>query len=128
MFDAWLLMARGDVSMVDARDAMIAADEIRFGGANQGAAVERVRSRGLGEDASSDGVNDGDPKPGFASPDATEGTVAFAPRDEERRPVAEAQLFVGHYEARVDAGRGLRSAATALGRRGARSSPAATSC
>ena len=100
VFDAWLLMARGDVSMVDARDAMIAADAIRFGGANRAILWDTFASRGLGEDAASNGTNDGDPKPGFASPTATEGTIAFAPRDEEGLP-ADAQLYVGRYEARA---------------------------
>jgi len=99
VFDAWLLMARGDVSMLDARDAMIAADQIRFGGAHRALLWDVFASRGLGEDAASAGTNDGDPKPGFASPTATEGTIEFAPRDENGAPAA-AQLFVGRYEAR----------------------------
>ncbi|HET8953668.1 MAG TPA: M36 family metallopeptidase [Solirubrobacteraceae bacterium] len=100
VFDAWLLMARGDVSMVDARDAMIAADQVRFGGADRALLWNTFASRGLGEDASSAGVSDGDPKPGFASPTATEGRIAFAPRTESGGPAA-AQLFVGSYEARA---------------------------
>jgi hypothetical protein len=99
VFDAWLLMARGDVSMLDARDAMLAADAVRFGGANRALLWNVFASRGLGEDAASAGTNDGDPKPGFASPTATEGTIELAPRGEGGGPAA-AQLFVGHYEAR----------------------------
>jgi extracellular elastinolytic metalloproteinase len=99
VFDAWLLMARGDVSMVDARDAMIAADQIRFGGAHRALLWNVFASRGFGEDAASAGTNDGDPKPGFASPTATEGTIEFAPRDENGAAAA-TQLFVGQYEAR----------------------------
>ena len=99
VFDAWLLMARGDVSMVDARDAMIAADQIRFGGANQALLWNAFASRGLGEDAASAGVNDGDPKPGFASPHGDGGHDPFAPRGRERRTGRGAQLFVGQYEA-----------------------------
>ena len=100
VFDAYLLMATGRVSMVDARDAMLAADRIRFGGANQAILWNAFAARGLGEDAASASTDDGDPKPGFASPTAAEGTLAFAPRDEEGNPVA-AQLFVGRYEARA---------------------------
>ena len=100
VFDAWLLMANGSVSMVDARNAMIAADATRFGGANRAILWNTFASRGLGEDAASVGVNDGDPKPGFASPTATEGRIAFAPRDESGQP-AKAQLFVGRYQARA---------------------------
>ena len=56
VFDAWLLMASGAVSMVDARDAMLAADLIRFGGANQDLLWNAFATRGLGEDAASNGV------------------------------------------------------------------------
>jgi extracellular elastinolytic metalloproteinase len=100
VFDAWLLMANGSVSMVDARNAMIAADAIRFGGANRAILWNTFASRGLGELAASNGVSDGDPKPDFSSPEAAEGTIAFAPRDESGQP-ARAQLFVGRYEARA---------------------------
>ena len=100
VFDAWLLMARGDVSMVDARDAMLAADRIRFAGANQAQLWNAFAARGLGQGASSTGPDDTDPRPSFASPNATEGTVTFAPRDDSGSPV-EAQLFVGRYEARA---------------------------
>jgi len=99
VFDAWLLMARGDVSMVDARDAMLAADRIRFDGAHQALLWNGFAARGLGDGAVSAGVNDSDPRPSFASPHAAEGTIAFAPTDEAGSPV-EAQLFVGRYEAR----------------------------
>ena len=56
MFDAWLLMASGAVSMVDARDAMLAADLIRFGGANQALLWNAFARRGLGSGAASAGL------------------------------------------------------------------------
>jgi hypothetical protein len=99
VFDAWLLMARGDVSMVDARDAMLAADRIRFVGANQALLWNAFAARGLGQGASSTGPNDTDPRPSFASPNATEGTIEFAPTDEDGAP-AKAELFIGRYQAR----------------------------
>jgi extracellular elastinolytic metalloproteinase len=100
VFDAWLLMATGAVDMLDARDAMLAADQMEFGGANQDLVWNVFASRGMGEDASSTGTNDTQPIPGFVSPHATEGAVTFAPEDENGDPVA-AQLFIGDYEARV---------------------------
>jgi extracellular elastinolytic metalloproteinase len=100
VFDAWLLMATGEVDMLDARDAMLAADVMRFGGANQDLMWNVFASRGMGSDASSTGTNDTQPIPGFVSPHATEGTVTFAPVDESGDPVA-AQLFIGDYESRV---------------------------
>jgi extracellular elastinolytic metalloproteinase len=99
VFDAYLLMATGRVSMVDARDAMLAADRLRFGGANQALLWNAFASRGLGEDAASADTDDSEPRPGFASPTAQEGTVAFAPVSDRGPAVAE--LYVGRYEARV---------------------------
>ena len=55
VFDAWLLMATGEVSMVDARNAMLAADLIRFGGAHQALLWNAFARRGLGRARSSAG-------------------------------------------------------------------------
>jgi extracellular elastinolytic metalloproteinase len=101
MFDSYLLMAVPGVSMLDARDAMLAADVVRFGGANQAVLWNTFASRGLGQDASSAGTDDPDPIPSFASPLAAEGLVSLQPKDDKGNPVAGAQLFVGRYEARV---------------------------
>src|SRR6266498_1543240 len=65
MYDAFLLLP-SRASMVDARDAMLAADQLRFGGANQATLWNAFASRGLGEDAFSNGNTDADPIP--ASP------------------------------------------------------------
>ena len=51
VFDAWLLMPSGAVSMVDARDRMLAADLLRFGGANQDLLWNAFAVRGLGDRA-----------------------------------------------------------------------------
>ena len=101
VFDAWLLMAAGNVSMVDARDAMLAADLIRFGGANQDLLWNVFASRGLGQFASSNGNNDADPVPSFESPYADEATVLFMPLDGDGNLIPNARLFVGRYEARA---------------------------
>ena len=99
VFDAWLLMASGSVSMVDARDAMLAADLIRFGGANQALLWNTFAGRGLGTGAASAGSAAFDPTPSFESAYANNATVTF-------KAVGEAdghsvQLFVGRYEAAV---------------------------
>ena len=102
MYDSFLLMPpTGRPSMVDARDAMLAADQLRFGGANRATLWNAFASRGLGEDAFSNGTTDTDPIPSFASPFATEGLVSLRPKDAKGNPVSGAQLFVGRYEARV---------------------------
>jgi hypothetical protein len=101
VFDSFLLMAQSQVSMVDARDALLAADFIRFGGADLDLMWNAFAKRGLGEDAVSNGAGDPNPTPSFASPFASEATATFAPVDESGQPVAGAQLFVGDYQARA---------------------------
>ncbi len=103
MFDSYLLLAVSGVSMVDSRDALLAADMIRFGGANQDLLWNAFATRGLGEGASSNGPGDPNPVPSFVSPFATEATVTFAPVDETGQAVSGAQLFVGDYQARARA-------------------------
>ncbi|MPZ94023.1 MAG: peptidase M36, partial [Propionibacteriales bacterium] len=100
MFDAWLLMAAGNVSMVDARDAMLAADLIRFGGANQDLLWDTFAKRGLGEGASSNTNADADPVPSFASPHADNVELVFRPVGDAGVVPPGAQLFVGDYQAR----------------------------
>jgi hypothetical protein len=100
VFDSFLLMAVSQVSMVDARDAMLAADMVRFGGANQDLLWNAFAARGLGEGASSVGNNDPNPVPSFSSPHADEATVWFLPLGAPL-VVPGAQLFVGPYEARA---------------------------
>ena len=99
MYDAWLLMPTGAVSMVDARNAMLAADQIRFNGLNQDIMWNAFAHRGLGQGASTTGTNDFDPVPSFDSPFADEATVRFRPTGDAAG--RSAQLFVGQYEARV---------------------------
>jgi extracellular elastinolytic metalloproteinase len=98
VYDAWLLMASGNVSMLNARDALIAADSIRFGGANRDLLWNVFASRGFGTNASSNGGADTDPVPSFESDFANNATVTFkAVGDADGQPV---QLFVGDYQAR----------------------------
>jgi extracellular elastinolytic metalloproteinase len=105
VFDAYLLMPI-DASMVEARDAMLAADRARFGGANQAEIWLAFARRGLGTGATSTNTSadtPNDPTPDFGSPLAQNATVTFAPvaADEGNAAVAKARLYVGHYEGRV---------------------------
>ena len=77
VFDSFLLQ-QGATSMLDARDAMLAADRMRFGGANQTAMWGAFARRGMGSNASTPDADSGDPKPGFVSPKSTPATVKFA--------------------------------------------------
>jgi extracellular elastinolytic metalloproteinase len=99
LFDAYLLMPSA-VSMVDARDAYLAADRMRFGGANQATLWNAFAGRGLGEGAASNTNADPDPVPSFTSPYANEARVRFRPVDEDGHAVV-GQLFVGRYQGRA---------------------------
>jgi hypothetical protein len=79
---------------------MLAADMIRFGGANQDILWNAFAKRGLGEAAFSNGSGDVDPTPGFTSPYADEATVTFKPVDSDGVAVSDAELYVGRYQAR----------------------------
>ncbi|HEX6351797.1 M36 family metallopeptidase [Actinophytocola sp.] len=94
-FDALLLNATGAVSYVDMRDATLAANEVRYGGADVPLLWNVFAQHGLGRDAASAGPNDADPIPSFASPFAGNATLRFAPTG------APARLYVGDYEARA---------------------------
>ncbi|HEX2032275.1 MAG TPA: M36 family metallopeptidase [Actinomycetota bacterium] len=114
VFDAFLLMPTAP-TMLDARDAMLAADMARFGGRNRRELWLAFARRGMGQAAFSTnstgdsiletgqpGGNDEDPKPDFTSPLHEEATVTFQAVDPgTRAPITNARIFVGHYEARV---------------------------
>lgn len=95
MFDSFLLQ-QGATSMLDARDAMLAADRMRFGGANNEVMWAAFAKRGMGAGASTPSADSGDVTPSFASPKARNGTVTFTSR-------TPGKVYVGHYEARATA-------------------------
>jgi hypothetical protein len=97
VFDSFLLQASGQVSMVDMRDNMLAADLVRFGGANQDLIWGAFAESGLGQDAVS-GPADTDPTPSFSSPYANNATVTLRPLGDSAGAVI--RLYVGDYEAR----------------------------
>ena len=101
VFDAWLLMPSGAVSMVDARNAMLAADLLRFGGANQDLLWNGFADRGLGKDALvRRAATTTSRRRRSTRPTATPRPCGSRPTDEDGRPVAGAKLFVGEYTAR----------------------------
>jgi extracellular elastinolytic metalloproteinase len=103
VFDAYLLMPTAP-SMLQARDAYLAADRVRFGGANQAELWQAFARRGFGEAAAStngSAESDVDPKPDFASPSHNEAQVTFSVIAAGSRAPIPARIFVGHYEARV---------------------------
>jgi extracellular elastinolytic metalloproteinase len=94
MFDAFLLQ-QGDTSMLTARDAYLAADRMRFGGANQAELWAAFAKRGMGASAATDTTEDNQPVPGFDSPLASNATVTFASN------APGATFYIGQYEARA---------------------------
>jgi len=98
MFDSFVLQASSQVTMVDMRDNMLAADLVRFGGANQDIIWNGFAESGLGE-AATGAPADTDPTPSFHSPFANNATVTLRPMAGSTGAVV--TLYVGDYEARV---------------------------
>jgi extracellular elastinolytic metalloproteinase len=101
-YDAMVLMPVAP-SFLDARDAMLVADVMRFGRANQDLLWLGFARRGFGEDATTTGNGDEEPRGGWQSPNHGEATLTFRAlaRDEDEVPIPAAQFYVGQYEARV---------------------------
>lgn len=98
-FDALLLMASGAVSYVDHRNALLAADTIRFGGRDHAMMWKVFAQHGLGEDAASSGPADADARPSFASPMSRDARVTLKPAGDAKG--GKVRLYVGDYEARA---------------------------
>jgi len=99
-FDAMLLMPTRP-TMIDARNAILAADQTRFGGANQDILWRGFAERGLGQLATTASDADTDPVPDFSSPDENNATVTFRAVDASTGAPVAATIFVGDYEARI---------------------------
>ncbi len=98
MFDGFLLQ-QGATSMLDARDAMLAADQMRFHGSNQRTLWKAFAANGMGVDARTPNADSDEPKPGYRAPGVRPGTVRFVAKVGKRN--APGRFFVGQYEARV---------------------------
>jgi extracellular elastinolytic metalloproteinase len=101
MFDG-LILTPTSSTMVDSRDAMLAADLLRFDGANQAELWDSFARRGLGETASSPSDADREPVPGWSSPLADdEATVRFEAGDTGGGIAEDMTVYTGNYEARI---------------------------
>jgi hypothetical protein len=108
-FDAMVMMPRNP-TMQDARDAQLAADMARFGGANQDLLWEGFGIRGLGQLAQTNpnvgtsgnaSAADTDPTPDFSSPLANNATLNFFADNKGNTLVpVNAKIYVGDYQAR----------------------------
>ena len=93
IYDAWLLQP-GATDMLQARNAMLAADQMRFGGANQAVLDEAFARRGMGADASTPTPDSEDVTPSFRSAYGNNPVVTFSSASAGR-------VYVGDYEARA---------------------------
>ena len=98
-YDAMVMMPRAP-TMIDARNAMLAADLARFGGANQDLLWQGFAMRGFGQFQNTASLGDSDPVPDFASPMATNTTVNFFADAKDGTLPVNAKIYVGDYEAR----------------------------
>ncbi len=103
-FDAMLLEPTNP-TMLQARDALLAADLMRFGGANQRELWLGYARQGMGVGATSTNSSlpeaDTDPTPSWESPLHDDGTITFAAETKKGTPITNARFYVGHFEARV---------------------------
>jgi extracellular elastinolytic metalloproteinase len=103
MFDAFLLMPTNP-TMLQARDAILTADLMRFGGANQRELWLGYARSGYGQGAVSSNTTantDIDPTPSFMSPLHDNAVITFRAKGKDGTTISNARIYVGHYEARV---------------------------
>jgi len=99
-YDSMVIMPRA-TTMIQARDAMLAADMARFGGANQDLIWQGFAMRGFGQNQNTVSNADANPVPDFSSPLANNATLNFFAdsKDGSVTPV-KARIYVGDYQAR----------------------------
>lgn len=100
LYDGMLIQPAGP-TMLDARDAILAADLLRYDGANLPELWDGFAYRGMGDQAFAADVNDLMPIPDFASPLRNNNAqISFQVRGTDgSTPVA--RIYTGHYEARI---------------------------
>jgi extracellular elastinolytic metalloproteinase len=103
VFDAMLLDPVAP-TMLDARNSMLAADMMRYGGANQKEIWGGFARRGMGNLAAvhATGVSDTNPVPDFSSPLENNAQVTFSLISKETNDPVVGNVFVGHYEKQVN--------------------------
>jgi hypothetical protein len=99
-YDAMILQANGSPSMVDMKNAELAAVMMRDE-KDWTTVADAFASRGLGKGSSSSGSDDIHPTPSFASPTASHnGKVTFALKDALTGKAVHGSVFVGVFSAR----------------------------
>lgn len=100
IYDAFLLQ-QGGTSMLDARDAMLAADRMRYNGADLKVMWRAFAQRGMGATAKTKNGDDDQPKPGFSTPAESNANVTFVGKRSDTGARTVGKLYIGHYEARA---------------------------
>jgi extracellular elastinolytic metalloproteinase len=111
VYDSFLLDPTAP-TMLDARNSMLAADLMRFGGANQSEIWGAYARRGFGQGAAlhtitppagctATSTQDCDPVPDFASPLENNAQVTFNLTSKETGAPVVGKVYVGHFQARV---------------------------
>ena len=99
-----MLLMPVNPTMLQERDAALAADLMRFGGANQKELWLGYSRSGMGTGATSTNNSlaetDTDPVPSFESPLHDDASITFVAKAKDGGTVP-ARIFVGHYEGRV---------------------------
>ena len=99
--DAFLLLP-SSISFLDARDAYLAADRMRYEGDGYNKELWLAFARrGMGEGATSAGTDDRDPKPSYASPRENNARATFRPVTASGQRINNFEVYVGEYEARA---------------------------
>ncbi|MBV9485823.1 MAG: M36 family metallopeptidase, partial [Frankiaceae bacterium] len=102
MYDALLLQANGNPTMIDMKNTTLAADRLRTKGMDHRVLADSFAHGGLGQDAHSRGGEDTDPRGGFASAVKKDNAhVKFVVRDAKTNKPVKALVYVGKFEARV---------------------------
>ncbi len=103
-FDA-MLLAPSNATMLQSRDAALAADMLRFGGANQKEMWLGYARQGMGINATATNSglaeSDTDPTPDWEAALQAPRTVKFEAEDLDGNAILNARIYVGHNEARV---------------------------
>jgi len=106
-YDAMVIMPRAP-TMIDARNAMLAADALRFAanpawGDNSDLLWQGFAMRGFGQFQNTASLGDDNPVPDFSSPLANNGTINFAAdtKGGNASVPVNAKIYVGDYQARA---------------------------
>ena len=95
------LLQPSSTSMLDSRDAILAADKARYNGANTKELWAAFAKRGMGTDAEAMSANDHEVEGGFQDPVGSNGKIVFKATGTGATLPEEIKVHVGAFEART---------------------------